>query len=71
MALRFIRYVRYLAIIGCCALGSATIVATGGGGDGGGGGGGGGVSDRQLRSFSPASTGFYYNPPTLVDNFVG
>jgi hypothetical protein len=29
------RIVRYLAIIGCCALGFATIVATGGGGGGG------------------------------------
>ena len=28
-----LRFARYLAIIGCCALGFITIVATGGGGD--------------------------------------
>lgn len=33
---RFLRFPRYLAVIGSCALGLATIVATGGGGGGGG-----------------------------------
>jgi predicted heme/steroid binding protein len=32
---RITQIVRFLAILGCCALGLATIVATGGGGDGG------------------------------------
>ncbi len=36
----------------------------------GGGDGGNTPSDRQLHSFSQGSAGFYYNPPTLVGNYV-
>jgi len=47
------RIVRYLAVIGCCALGFATIVATGGGG--GGPGGPGILSAKRQKNHRPAA----------------
>ena len=41
-----------------------------GGGGGGGGDGGGGTSERLLYSFSQGSAGFFFNPPTLVGNYI-
>jgi outer membrane protein assembly factor BamB len=45
-----------------------SLIACGGGG--GGDSGAGTASNRLLYSFSQGSTGFYYNPPTLVGNYI-
>lgn len=53
----FVKNLRYICLMGVIAFGFITIVATG-------------AFERQLESFSQGSSGYYYNPPTLVDDHI-
>lgn len=62
--------VRIIGVMVLSILLAISLTACGGGGGGGGNGGGDGSSERQLYSFSQGSAGFYYNPPTLVGDYI-
>ncbi|MFQ6052378.1 MAG: hypothetical protein ACE5K4_11905 [Candidatus Hydrothermarchaeota archaeon] len=58
---------RFLGALMLTALLTIFLIVCEGGSNGGN---GGGDSERLLNSFTQGSSGYYYNPPTLVGNYI-